>query len=335
MEILIIKLGAMGDVLRMTSILRPLKEKYEGARIAWVTKKESEKLLEGNPYVDEIMLIGDAVKKTEGRDFGLVLSFDDEEDACALASGVGSKKIIGAYLKGGKSVYTEDSAFWFDMGLISRYGKAEADRRKAANRRTYQNIHFSILGLKDPTSYPPILVLSEEEKRFAERFAERHGIGKEDGVVGVNTGAGGRWQDKKLSVQQTVELIDSIREKTGAKILLFGGPGEEERNRDILKGAQAGVIDAGCGNSVREFAALVGLCDVLISSDSLAMHIGIALKKSVVAFFYPTSAAEIELYGKGAKIIAGGESYCSYQAVCAHPPEWDIVKMADAAISLL
>ena len=116
---------------------------------------------------------------------------------------------------------------------------------------------------------------------------------------------------------------------------MLGGPGEEERNRDILKGAQAGVIDAGCGNSVREFAALVGLCDVLISSDSLAMHIGIALKKSVVAFFYPTSAAEIELYGKGAKIIAGGESYCSYQAVCAHPPEWDIVKMADAAISLL
>lgn len=335
MEILIIKLGAMGDVLRMTSILKPLREKHPGSVITWVTKGGSEQLLEGNPAVDHVVLIGGAGKGLGGKAFDLVLSFDDEEDACALASGVNSKKIVGAYLKDGKAAYTEDSALWFDMGLISRHAKAEADRRKAANEKTYQEIHFSILGLKNPEKYPPILILNEKEKAFARSFAEKHGIGKGDRVIGVNTGAGGRWRDKKLSVRQTAELIDQLNKAQKVNILLFGGPGEEGRNKEILRGVHTGVIDAGCGNSVREFAALVGLCDVLISSDSLAMHIGIALKKKVVAFFYPTSAAEIELYGKGKKVIAKGKSCCSYQAVCTHPPEWDVGKIAGAALSLL
>ena len=296
MKILIIKLGAMGDVLRMTSILKPLKEKYDGASITWVTKKSSEELLRGNPLIDRIVLIGEAQKGAlKGDAFDLVLSFDDEEEACGLASDVKSKRIIGAYLRDGKRLYTPDSSEWFDMGLISRHGKEEADRLKAKNTKTYQQIHFDILGLGsfDTKKYPPLLTLGEEERRYAGDFAKKHGIPKSDKVIGLNTGAGGRWQDKKLTVDQTVSLIDKIAGHEKAKIILFGGPDEEERNKSILKLVKVPIIDAGCNNHVREFAALVGLCDVLVTSDSLAMHVGIALRKMVVVFFYPTSASEI------------------------------------------
>src|SRR3989344_3017595 len=113
MEILIIKLGAMGDVLRMTSILKPLKEKYESSRVTWVTKKGPKELLENNPFVDAIVLMSDAQKGAlKGKEFDLVLSFDDEEEACGLASAVSSKKITGAYLKGGKCLYTDDASSW-------------------------------------------------------------------------------------------------------------------------------------------------------------------------------------------------------------------------------
>ncbi len=336
MQILIIKLGAMGDVLRMISILRPLKEKYPDAHITWVTKKNSVELLESNPLVDDIIPIGDALKgKIMGGTFDLVISFDDEEEACALASYVKSKKLIGAYLKDGKPAYTPDSGPWFDMGLISIHGKAEADKRKAANKRTYQDIHFSILSLKDPKKHHPTLILDEKERSFGEEFAKRNNIQKNDEVVGLNTGAGGRWQDKKLSIEQTVELIERIAKGSQAKMILFGGPEEEERNKEIIRKSKVPLIDAGCKNPLRKFAALVDLCDVMVASDSLAMHVAIALQKKVLAFFYPTSAAEIELYGKGKKIIARGKSYCSYQAVCTYPPKWDIDEIAHAAISLL
>ncbi len=336
MEILIIKLGAMGDVLRMTSILQPLKEKYPQSKITWVTKKNSMDLLAHNPFIDTVVLIGQAQQGAlKGKMFDLVLSFDDEEEACGLASDVSSKKIIGAYLKDGKRLYTDDSSPWFDMGLISKHGKAEADKLKAKNTRTYQDIHFSMIGISHPERYPPLLTLTAGDVLFGEKFAKRNGISSKDKVIGINSGAGGRWQDKKLSIEQTAALIERIAKKSDAKIILFGGSDEEERNNEILKKAHASVIDAGCRNSVREFASLVNLCDVLISSDSLAMHVGIALGKKVVCFFYPTSASEITLYTKGKKIIGEGKSYCSYQAVCTHPPKWDIDEIANAAISLV
>ena len=84
-----------------------------------------------------------------------------------------------------------------------------------------------------------------------------------------------------------------------------------------------------------EFASLVNLCDVLVTSDSLAMHIGTALKKKIVACFYPTSSSEIELYNKGIKIIGKGNSYCSYRTKCAYPPKWDIDEIVTSVKQLI
>jgi ADP-heptose:LPS heptosyltransferase len=64
------------------------------------------------------------------------------------------------------------------------------------------------------------------------------------------------------------------------------------------------------------------------------MHIGTALKKKIIAFFYPTSASEIELYDKGVKIVGRGNSYCSYQKDCDSPPKWDTDEIVDAVKKL-
>jgi hypothetical protein len=59
------------------------------------------------------------------------------------------KQLFGAYLNGDHKLdYTSDSREWFDLSLISRYGRAEADRRKLLNRRTYQELVFSGLGFE-------------------------------------------------------------------------------------------------------------------------------------------------------------------------------------------
>lgn len=335
-KILIIKLGALGDVLRTTSILEPLKKKHQRVKITFVTNKNAVVLLETNPLIDNVIAIDESpVVFLQNKIFDLVVSLDDQKEACSLASTVSAKRIIGAYLKEGRCVYTEDSALWFDMGLISYYGKEEADKRKATNKKTYQTILFSILGLSNPDQYPPKLFLQKAEEDFASAFAQRHGIKKSEKVIGFNTGAGGRWKDKKLSVEQTVLLIDMLTTSTQARFLLFGGLDERERNCEILEKVKAPLIDTGCNNSLIQFATLLNLCDVVVTSDSLAMHIALALGKKVVAFFYPTSAAEIEIYGGGKKIIAEGKSYCSYESVCTYPPIWDIRRIANSALSLL
>jgi heptosyltransferase-2 len=62
-----------------------------------------------------------------------------------------------------------------------------------------------------------------------------------------------------------------------------------------------------------EFAAIVSRCAVLVTSDSLALHVAVARDVPVVAFFAPTSAAEIELYGMGEKVVSTAPDACSYK----------------------
>ena len=267
----------------------------------------------------------------------MVICLDDDYDACKLASKINSKKMIGSYLKNNQKTYTKDSSLWFGMGLISRFGKQKADALKAKNKKTYQEIMYKILGLKYKKQ-EPILILNKSELNFGKKFAKKYDINKTGKVIGINTGAGGRWEDKKLSIEKTAELIDALNKtlkNKNIKILLFGGPEEKERNEKIKKIIKTKIIDAGCDNSLMEFASLVNLCDVLVTSDSLALHIGIALKKKIVVFFYVTSATEIELYSRGIKIIGKGKDYCSYKPKCDYPPKWDIDEIVNAVKELI
>ena len=326
MKILIIKLGAIGDVIRTTSILHGLKEKYPGSEIDWLTKKESYHILKNNNLISKIFVDISIIKGP----YDIVICLEDDDIACRLAAELKPKKIVGAYLKDGKKTYTDDSSAWFDMGLISKLGKKEADRLKVLNEKTYQELMYSILGLKYKKQ-EPILILNDKEKKFGIDFAKKHSISKNDLFIGMNTGAGGRWQDKKLNVDQAVSLIGKTKEKfPKSKILLFGGPEEKERNKQILDAVKSEIIDAGTDNSLMEFASLVGLCAILVTSDSLAMHFATALRKKTVIFFYPTSAAEIEVYGRGIKIIWEGKSYCSYAPKCEYPPKIEVQKIVDA-----
>jgi hypothetical protein len=64
---------------------------------------------------------------------------------------------------------------------------------------------LDIIGIKT-RQYEMILDLSDEEKRYAQMFARKHGINEDDLVVGLNTGAGKRWEKKRWS-EETCEYL--------------------------------------------------------------------------------------------------------------------------------
>ncbi|MBI2659365.1 hypothetical protein HYX05_04690, partial [Candidatus Woesearchaeota archaeon] len=109
MKILIIKLGAIGDVIRTTSIITGLKFKYKNCRIDWVTKKESFDFLKNNNFIDNVYLIEKNTKNEfKNKNYDLIISLDDDYEACELATKINSKKILGAYLKNNQKTYTQN-----------------------------------------------------------------------------------------------------------------------------------------------------------------------------------------------------------------------------------
>jgi heptosyltransferase-2 len=334
MAILIIKLGALGDVLRTTTILPALTTRYPGCRIEWVTSPAATELLSDNPFISRVIDVSTPDGSRNGTPYDLVVSLDEDPAACALAGVLRRRsRLVGAYRIGRRIEYTADAAVWFDMSRVSRHPRGVANRLKRLNERTYPEILHQMLGLPYRRD-APTLRIPPEARAFAARYAAIHGIRGSDVVFGVNAGAGSRWKDKKLGIAETAAVLEGLAGVPGARLLLLGGRTEQGRNDGIAARLPFPVLRTDGTQSVLEFAALIALCTVLVTSDSLALHLGVALRKPVVAFFYPTSAAEIELYGRGIKIIGRGDSYCSYERVCRHPPVWDLRAITDGAMRL-
>jgi heptosyltransferase-2 len=104
------------------------------------------------------------------------------------------------------------------------------------------------------------------------------------------------------------------------QFLLLGGPAEQERNDRLKRGSSVQLLDPGCDNTVRHFAALLSHCDVAVTGDTLAMHLALALGKRTVVLFGPTSAAEIELYGLGEKVVPDMTCLSCYKTSCDFAP---------------
>ncbi len=330
MRIAILKTGALGDVLRTTSILPGLRGRAarEGREleVVWVTAPAARDLVRLHPLVDRVELLDprDAAawkelgEKLQGASFERVLSFDDEEAVCRLATWLdaGRGTVSGAFADpdSGRLAYTEDCAPWFEMGLLSVHGKEEADRRKKDNRESHPAIFARMLGV---SIGEPELPLPDNNVMSAADFARRMDLHARGPVIGLNTGAGGRWESKRLPEERVVALVGELHARLNGEVsfLLLGGPEEGERNARIQAGVATDVllVDAGTRNTLLDFAALVGRLDLLVTSDSLALHIGVSQRVPLVAFFAPTPAAEIELYGRGVKVESTAPDYASYR----------------------
>ena len=144
-RVLIIKTGALGDIVRTTYFLPGIVRKYGPVSIHWIVKKPGEQLLRCNPYIDRIF----DIEMLQGMNtyYDLVISLDDEIKSAVITNRIRFEQIVGLYIDKGKLTYTDDSALWFDMGLLSKFGKSEADILKKKNTMSHRKIFEKILDI--------------------------------------------------------------------------------------------------------------------------------------------------------------------------------------------
>jgi heptosyltransferase-2 len=152
MKTLVIKLNATGDVVRTTAILNKLP-----GEVTWITAKGNVPLVAGIRG-DLVCVDWDNRSQALKQDYDLLINLEDEVETAAFAKTVKHRRTFGAWLDAdGKVQYTDDARDWFDMSLISRFGRQRADELKLLNRRTYQDMIFTGLGMRfeeDPYLLP-------------------------------------------------------------------------------------------------------------------------------------------------------------------------------------
>ena len=310
-RILIVKLDAAGDVLRSTAILPAFHKNNPGISIWWVTENGSKPLLEKNPYIDVLLGSDPALSGFLGATFfDEAYNFDMSRKAAAILYMANSpvKRGFGLSKEGVVVPLEAKDEEWFQMGIMDSF--------KRANQRTYQDHLFQLGGMKY-SGEEPQLVLTDKEKQWAQEFAKKHKLSRFKKIIGFNIGSGGRWPMKRWRLDGFLWLARQVRKRhPQSAVLLYGGPEERLLMPELAKKLKNLCIPTGTENTMRQFVSLVNLVDVLVSGDTLAIHVGIALKKRLVAYFGPTSDAEIDLYGRGEKVLPSSPCQCYYQNQC-------------------
>ncbi|MDK2973127.1 MAG: hypothetical protein PWP23_2882 [Candidatus Sumerlaeota bacterium] len=300
-EVLIIKLGAMGDVLRTKCILTGIKRQYPYSWITWLTAPGSEPLVR-DPLVDEIHTYSTrGLGALEGRRFHLLACLDKDAEALALSRRIESARKVGYAPTDFNTltVYNQGSVHALRLGLSD-------ELKYRHNQLTHPQILYSMLEMKYQGDGYSLTVPREARELAAERLAAlKLPAGKP--VIGLNTGCGPVFETKQWTAEGYTELARRLARDHGFAVLLYGGPREAPMHAALLDAlgplAGNGVWDTGTDNSLETFFALVDRVDVLVSADTLAMHVAIALRKKVVAFFGPTCEQEVDLFGRGERIV--------------------------------
>lgn len=316
-NILIIKTGALGDVLRTTVILPCLRKKYPGSLIDWFTSDEARCILEKNPLIDRILI--PSRKSRLRKRYNLVISLEEDEQLLNVLNDLQQDRTIGLYKDGedGRIKYTKDSAVWFGMSLVrpvEEGGKPRADELKKENKKTHPMILSEMLGI-DCTKTRPMLQIPEGMRGEAREYLIRNNI-PGDRLIGLNPYAGQRWPGKEIPFEKTLEIVNHI---TGQfNILLLGGKENLERNRNIKSHVlqPERVFFIRKKTTITELAAFLTFCEMIITTDSLPLHVANSLGKKTICVISHTSAEEIELYGNGIKIVTKTDCFCSYKSTC-------------------
>jgi ADP-heptose:LPS heptosyltransferase len=299
-RMLIVNLDAMGDVLMTTAQLAGLKRLYPVSTISWITMPNAFSLIANNPLVDRAYAWSDVGRMMLlAQHFDIVLSADKSVEACAFVASLDADEIRGFTLsKRGQIIPANPEAEYnYRLGLDDHL-------KFRINQRTGQDILAETWKNQyERDDY--MLVLTDEETAFCARKRREYDLeGKR--TVGFNTGCSELFPNKKMTVEQHVHLIDALSPREDLAFLLLGGAIDGERNHEIAQRVShlgGRVIETPTAEGLRRGICYENLADIVITGDSFGMHLAIALKKYVIAWFGLSCWTEIDLYDRGAKFF--------------------------------
>ncbi len=291
-RILIVKLGALGDVIRSTALLVRYRKMYPNAHITWIT--HSPDILPHDGSIDVIAKFEyKSILPLFSQEFDIAINLDKDVEACTLLSQVKAKQKYGFTRKDNHLVGTNAAA---DRKIVTGL----FDDESKANTKSYPQEIFEICELDFQKEEPVLNVNSTLVKKW-EVLKEK---AQDKKIVGLNTGCGPRWNTRLWPNEYWIELIRQLQ-KAGYYPVALGGEAEDARNKSFAQ--ETGLYYPGT-YSLEEFIAITANCDLIVTAVSMMMHIAIGLKRPLVLFNNIFNRHEFEMYGRG--IIVEPTSGC-------------------------
>jgi len=303
MNILIVKLSALGDVIHTLPSLAALRKLYPDAHITWVVEEAAAGLLANHPLLDEVLIsrrkawITDVkagqvrlawqeikvfIKNLRRRSYDLVIDFHGLFKSSLLV-----------FLSRGKRKLGYDS--WQELSGLFLNEKIPEDMTKHAVDR-YFDFPLYLGAKKEKIEF--ILPQNADAERKVRRVLENYKL-EEKNFIAINPIA--YWETKLWNNQKFAELADLIQKQLGKKVVFTGS--EKSLLDQITSKMVSHGINLGGQTSLPELAEVYKKAQMVITTDSGPMHLACAVGTPVIALFGPTDPARTGPYGLGHTIV--------------------------------
>ncbi len=313
-RVLLVHLGAMGAVVRSTALLAAIKRKHPKMHLTWVTQAPLHDLIKSHRLVDRVLTTSTEDQLTLGAlEFDVAYVIDKSLVASGLLKLTQVDQVYGFVsdpLTGAIRPATPAGERLWQLGL-------DDFQKFFVNKKTENElVHEALeLGVYQKDEYQ--LELLAQEKTESLRRHELWSLRKDQPVIGFNTGCGPLMPAKKWTTAFHRQVIQKFLDLGFKNLVLLGGPEDLDRNQEIGEGLP--VIQSATNDGIRDGLISIEACDIVISGDSFGLHLGIALKKFMIAWFGPSCAHEIELYGRGVKLQTSASCSPCWKRHCALP----------------
>ena len=307
MDILIIRLSAIGDVVHALSVIAPLKKYYPGCRITWVIEEEAAELLKSYPGIDRVIVSRRKrwIRQIRGYQFMKALrqvaAFirilrTDEYDLVLDFQGLFKSGIL-VFLSKGKRKIGYENAREGSRYFYSEKAPATGFNDHAIDRHLVLIKH---LGIEDPeVSYSSFFNKADEDAVNALLVSLK--IDLEKPLVVIHPAA--QWKTKIWPGDKAAKLCDRLSKECSCQVVLVGSYAEEAFLGNIAAAAKSDVKNLAGKTKLGELACLISRSALMVSTDSGPMHLACAVKTPVVAIMGPTAPWRTGPFGDDFSVV--------------------------------
>lgn len=306
-KILILRLSAVGDVIRTLPAVKILKEHYPSAHVAWVVEEPSEALLKSQPEVDEVILFP-RKRWTEGiksprrvgrtimeawrfvlslrkQQFDVVLDFHGILKSGLLSFFSGSAKRIGFDRRS-----TREGNFLFSNVKVKL-----PEKRINRFERNFSLLRGMGLEAKDVR---PTLCISSEDQTYVRSFFSGLPTPINRPLIVIHPGTSPKTAYKRWMPDRYATLADRLVRELRASVIFTWGPEELEWVEGIRNEMLEKSILGPQTESLTQLGEVFRRCDLYIGGDTGPMHVASFMGLPVVAIYGPTDPVVNEPSGK-------------------------------------
>jgi len=278
-RILVVRTDKIGDVLLSTPVIRALRDHYPHAYIAMMVSPYSKDIVEGNPYLDDVIIYDkDGKHRSWRRSFKFARNLKKKKFDLALILHPTNRVHLVTFI----------ASIPRRVGYDRKLGFLLTDRIK----------HLKHLGQKHELEYNLDLLRylgveardknlfmpqREESERWAEEILSSEEVKKSDKLLALHPGAS--CHSKIWPYQRFAESADKLVKKYGFKVVILAGPRDISLANSLAGKMQSEAINLAGKTSVSQLASVLKRCQLFISNDSGPVHIASALEVPVISIF--------------------------------------------------